>query len=264
MGYFSQRKKYKREGMFLGISLFFIAMFLLLRALFQESFVGVFVEDYLYHFYIFNMFLVLFAAIHGRIYYVLLSLLVLLWCYTGISSTANIFLSARIDNPTSFMKVSYAIDAPNKDILKSQPGNQIKYGEVRFSPECYGEYATYQKDGKNMTALRVDFSRLKSQHASVVFDNLAKFVSTRDEPLIIYGDFGLPSWSQPFKDFLRKTSLWVKNRVVVTDLQHRFNIFASPTINLLAYNNVGISDISVIKNNKDKNEVVFEVEYYFK
>lgn len=67
----------------------------------------------------------------------------------------------------------------------------------------------------------------------------------QDDPVIVVGDFGEPSWSPEMKDFLSATQLKVKNRMILKSRRHRFNPFAVPQFYVLAFDNVGIISLDV-------------------
>lgn len=80
--------------------------------------------------------------------------------------------------------------------------------------------------------------------------NLARFVDRQDDPVVIAGDFGLPSWSPLFREFLDKTGLSVKNRILFTDGVRYFAPFSAPTVNVLGYGNIGIRRLRFIPETK--------------
>ena len=103
---------------------------------------------------------------------------------------------------------------------------------------------------------------IKDKEIKGVYDNLIEFVLLQDDPVILVGDFGITSWSPIFKNFLQKTALEVKNRIIMTDGSHFFSPFSAPTINLLAYKNIGIRSINVFSaKKKSPLHIDFELEY---
>ena len=103
---------------------------------------------------------------------------------------------------------------------------------------------TIEKSGHVFNVIRVDFSSLKkvSQRRKAL-NQLKAFISSQDDPVIIFGDFGEPIWSVNMKKFLSDTDLQVKNRILLTQKGNRLNIFSAPSFYLLAFPNVGIKDL---------------------
>ncbi|MBQ8436269.1 MAG: hypothetical protein IJX20_01320, partial [Alphaproteobacteria bacterium] len=82
-------------------------------------------------------------------------------------------------------------------------------------------------------------------------------------PVIIVGNFGIPAWNPLFSDFLQNTALEVKNRILLSDGENLFSPFSIPSINILAYKNIGIRQISFKSNNESQHPLIinFNLEY---
>lgn len=124
-------------------------------------------------------------------------------------------------------------------------------GKLRLTPERDASFAAVKGGSRSFTFVNLDFSGLKPGEEKVLFDNLAEFVLSQDDPLIIVGDFGIPAWSDTFKRFLHKTELEVKNRIIPSSGKSLLNIFSVPTVNILAYRNVGVEEIELLKDKKN-------------
>ena len=77
------------------------------------------------------------------------------------------------------------------------------------------------------------------------YHNLEKFITLQNGPVIIVGDFGIPSWNLLFKEFLNNTDLSVKNRILFTDGKTSFRFWFVPSLNILGFDNLGIEKISM-------------------
>jgi len=63
---------------------------------------------------------------------------------------------------------------------------------------------------------------------------------------------------------LQETALEVKNKILLTNGENLFSPFSVPSINLLAYKNIGIRQISFIgedEENKQPMVIKFNLEY---
>lgn len=262
MGYFSQRKKRQRENMFLTASLAVICLILLV-SFFDGSYpIVAAIDNYLFQIYIFNLFLFLFALFHQKILFSVVALLVLLVSYTNISSAANIFSNTKVEADNEFI-LTYHKQLPSPKAFADSLGfASSHYGHIQLTPNLGAVFATVSIKDNIFTIVQVDFAKLELAEEELLFKNLADYVLAQDEPVIIFGNFGVPSWSQYFKEFLHQTSLEVKNRIILEDLQHDFSLFNIPSVNLVAYNNVGLAGIETVAAAKDKPAAVkFEVIY---
>lgn len=116
-------------------------------------------------------------------------------------------------------------------------------GKVHFSPRYEASYLSFDFDGHKGLLLNVDFSKLAAEEAAGLYNNLTEFVLEQNLPVIIIGDFGLPSWSDTFQNFLLKTGLEIKNRVILSDGSSLFNPFVRPSLNVLGYKTMGLKEI---------------------
>lgn len=110
----------------------------------------------------------------------------------------------------------------------------------------------FEQNEKRFVLINLYFARLPISEQSTVFKNLTEFILSQDDPVIVIGDFGLPSWIPVFKKFLNDTALEVKNGIILSEGRHRFNPFTIPTFYILAYRNVGIEDITFFPPQKSK------------
>lgn len=127
----------------------------------------------------------------------------------------------------------------------------LKSGKLRLSPRFTASYMSFIAEEQPLVLINIDLSGLSHRDEKTVYHNLAEFVTAQDNPVIIIGEFGIPAWSDTFKKFLNKTGLEVKNRVILSNGSCWFNPFGVPSLNVLAYKNFGVKDVSLL--NKDGN-----------
>lgn len=265
MGYFSQKKKHRRENMFIAVSLIILGIIAVLNSFDGIGNLSFFIRNYFFQLYLFNIFILFFALYCRKVLFAILSLVLLLFGYAYISSASNIFINTKVDAADKTFLLNYS--EPQKQtaagVLTEIPDMTAEsYGKVKLSPRYSARYAAYRSENSRLTLVRVDFSGMKISEQKGVFDNLAEFVSLRDEPLVIYGNFGTPAWSPYFKDFLHKTSLEIKNRIILSNLHGFFTLFNVPVINVVAYNNIGISEISgTSATEKQPETITFDIQY---
>ncbi len=265
MGYFSQKKKRRRENMFIAVSLIILGIIAVLNSFDSIGNLSFFIKNYFFQLYLFNIFILFFALYCRKVLFAILSLVLLLFGYAYISSASNIFINTKVDAADKTFLLNYSEQQKQTaaDILTKIPDMQAEsYGKVKLSPRYSASYMAYRSENSKLTLVRVDFSGMKISEQKGIFDNLAEFVSLRDEPLVIYGNFGTPAWSPYFKEFLHKTSLEIKNRIILSNLHGFFTLFNAPVINVVAYSNIGISEISGSSaTEKQPETITFDIQY---
>lgn len=135
----------------------------------------------------------------------------------------------------------------------------VRAGKLRLTSQHSASFMTLKENGRHFIFVNIDFSNLEENEEKTVFDNLAEFVLNQDNPVIIIGDFGIPAWSKTFRSFLNKTELEVKNHILMSDGRSWFNPFTIPTINVLAYRNVGLDDITILPSSHGHHPFYFEL-----
>lgn len=244
MGYFSQRKKHERENLFMTVSLSVTAIVYFVLLFDGEP--GGFIEILRgaeFHFYLFNIFLLLFTLWHRKILYSFLALLLLFWGYTSIAKTSRLLFSDASDSPRGF-DVAYKSGSQDYDgIINNEHVILRRFGKIELSPGTEAFFKTFEKYDQVFTLVNLDFSKVKASDRKLVFANLGKFVLNQDEPVIIVGDLGVPSWSPLVRDFLIETGLQVKNHIIYSDGEKPFSFFNIPTVNILGFDNIGINHL---------------------
>ena len=264
MSYFSQKKKQKRINIFLAGSLSLVAIVLFFALVFPDTAFFRIVDGIRFHLYLFSLFLMLYALFYRKTIYAFSGLCLLVFNYTIISSSTNLFYNILVKGTASINIEYHEGRTAFPEIVETIGSPARRMGTVRLAPGREAIFATFHKNRRRFTIIQLDLEHLTPDETSIIYNNLAEFVLSQDEPLVLIGNFGVPAWSPVFKNFLQKTSLEVKNRILFTDGKHIFNPFCIPTINVLAYKNVGIKSIEFQSRDKENNlplRINFELEY---
>lgn len=251
MGYFSQRKKQERENLFMVCSLWGIAaVFFITQLGSRNSGIVIFLNRWAFHFYLFNLFILGYTLWHRRMVYFLFALIFLVLNYVSVARTANLFFNGDVPS-NDYFNVTYQKGAQDYAKIANLPQAFVRRsGIIELSPGRKASFIIFEKDHRLFTVISLDFGNLKNREQETVFANLAEFVQSRDDPVIVVGDFGVPAWADVFKRFLIKTDLKVKNKILLTDGRNAFKPLSVPTINVLAYNNIGIRRLKFDEKNK--------------
>lgn len=81
------------------------------------------------------------------------------------------------------------------------PKTPLRAGKLRLTAERTASFLTFEAGGRNLIFVNVNFAGLTGSEEKTVFGNLAEFVLSQDEPLIIVGDFGIPPGRKLFGRF---------------------------------------------------------------
>lgn len=244
MGYFSQRKKHARQNLFMLISLLILSIiyiFLLFDT--TNNTVFKFLRDWQFHFYLYNIFLVLYTIIHKRCSYALVAIFLMFLNYGSLAKSARLFFNQE-QNGKNQIEISYHKGEQNYKIVSKQEHIE-KQGKIDLSPNLGAFFVSFKEQDFLFTIINLDFSKKYASEYKMAFRNLARFVSMQNGPVIIVGDFGIPSWNPIFRKFLNQTDLSVKNRILFTDGKASFRFWFVPSINILGFDNIGIKNISM-------------------
>ena len=129
--------------------------------------------------------------------------------------------------------------------------SSLKAGKLRLSPHFVASFSQFIAMKQPFVLVNLDLRKIGQGELKTAFRNLAQFVTAQDNPVVIIGDFGIPVWHPIFKKFLNKTDLEVKNHVILSNASCRFSPLAVPTINVLAYKNFGLKQLTFL--DKEKN-----------
>jgi hypothetical protein len=106
-----------------------------------------------------------------------------------------------------------------------------------------------------MTIIKINLDKYSSKVRKKVLKQLKNFVIKQDNPVILYGDFGVPAWNRYLRRFMVQTRLSIKNRLLFTK-GASYNIFTTPSFYILGFNAMGIENLKIKNNDKT---VTFDV-----
>lgn len=236
MGYLSQKKHQARENIFLYFMAFFLSV-LSCFALIKPDFSFVFFN--LFHLYCLSVLFAIYALVVQKYRQAFLFLFPLILSYTLLSSAGNIFISDTFNGEES-LTLSFGDDtAP---LASFSPDELLSSGSVLLANRYTAPYAVIDK-GRPLTLLRVNFKGAEASDYPLIFRHLYDFLLTQNNPVIIFGDFGIPVWTKLFKNFLATSGLFVKNRFLFTE-GFSFNIFSTPEFYILGFKDLGVSRLS--------------------
>lgn len=247
MGYFSQRKKHARQNMFMQVSLVILAIiyFLLWFDDGTSSFFKT-LRHAQFHFYLYNIFLVLYTIFHRQIIYSVLAVLLMFSNYGSLAKSARLFFNQE---PAGFNRLNISYQKGEQNYLPLEGEKIKKQGKLELSPHLTASFIVTEKNESLITIINLDFLSKYEREYPTALRNLEKFVVAQNGPVIIIGDFGIPSWDILFRNFLNKTGLSVKNRILFTDGKSKFRFWLIPSINILGFDNIGIESISMTGQN---------------
>lgn len=95
-------------------------------------------------------------------------------------------------------------------------------------------FVSLEIGGRGYVFLSFDLSGMSRRNKEKALGYVNAFVAAEDDPVIIFGDFGMTAWSPAFGRFLASNRLEVKN-----DLFSRFaNLLMPPTQYVVGYRNL--------------------------
>lgn len=242
MGYLSQKKQQKRENIVMAIMM---AVVLVLTALYL--FVPNFDWQYfnLFHLYCLSGILAIYALWRQKYKTLMFFTTFLIVNYIALAAYCNIFLSDGFDGRQS-LELTFDPQQKLIDTLKDE--NVIASGTIIIANHYTAHYAVIRSLSP-ITLVEVDFRKAKGAEYPTIFRHLHEFILQNDNPVIIFGEFGIPAWSEPFKEFIDLSGLMVKNRLL---FDNRFNIFSTPGFYVLGFKEMGIANISFTKSGKQQ------------
>ena len=245
MGYLRQKKQQKRENIFLA------AMMVMLAALTALSFTehGIDCKYFnLFHLFCLASVLMIYSLWRKKFKSVLVFAFLLLISYTSLAAYANIFLSDKFEGQQilelSFNKKQKLSDTLDKENIKAA-------GTIILAQHYKASYAVVEHNTP-ITLIQVDFSNASLSDYPLIFRHLNEFIAQNDNPVIIFGEFGIPAWSKSFKNFIETSNLSVKNRLLFNP-DMAFDIFSIPGFYVLGFKEMGIIDLDVVNANNTKN-----------
>lgn len=197
-----------------------------------------------FHFYLYNLFLVLYTLFHRHLAYMCLAIMLLFCNYGSLAKSALLFFNHE---PEGFNQLEVSYHKGEQNYLPTNGKYTITHqGKLELSPHLSAAFAGIEnQQDKTIMLINLDFSKKYEAEYQTAFHNLEKFVMAQNGPVVIVGDFGIPSWDILFREFLTDTGLSVKNRILFTDGKSSFRFWFVPSINILGFDNFGIKSVSM-------------------
>lgn len=235
MGYLSQKKFKIRENISLHIAAVIFAIIALI--LFFNPEFTLFRLN-LFHFYCLSIIFMIWAIAAHKIIPSLVIFIACVISYTQLSIAGNIFLSDNYNGSHSH-NISYS------DSLKINKADAK--GELFFGKNEFAQYAIINGDSP-LLIVRIDLAPLSRDKYSVILKELHKFIVKQDMPVVLFGNFNMPSWAKPFRRFSEYSGLNVKNRLIFSNSKEK-GLFAIPHFYILGFSHMGIDNLRVHKGN---------------
>ncbi len=193
---------------------------------FGESDFAISINQWRFQIYLFLTFVFVYSLCKRLYFYSFMSFLFLLLNFFAISSAVSIW--ERQDCKEKNLDVVY------KNSLAQIEQKTNLSGEVILSSNNVAPFVVFEKDEQKFLLLSVDFSGTQAQYLATDFAQLESFVLSRNEQIIVVGNFELVGWSSIFKSFLDNTGLIIKNPL----FSSLGNMFLPPQFYVLGYGNV--------------------------
>lgn len=258
MGYLAQKKKTARESAFLKWALIIFTILTLLVLLPQKD---SFLRNWLFQIYILNVLVLLYALSIGRFLYSLGLAVLVVINYFQIAMNARIFTNFSSEGEhhisvTYNPKASLEVEAHNAIILRR--------GHLVLGKDDIAPFMAIEKNSHVFTLIRVDLANNTAKERAIALLQLRNFISEQDDPVVVFGDFGLPAWSKEMSAFLEDTNLEVKNRMLFTKRGSRHSYLSVPKFYILSFQNVGVEeiDVSAPQDGKSYPEIKARLSFY--
>lgn len=250
MGYLSQKKHQLRENLLLNVASVILTFFTLF-SLINTNFDIVFPN--LFQLYIFSFILFVYSIIVKKYKVCLIFMMLFIINYTALSSSGNIFLS---DSYKGNKKLELVFDK-SSDIAGNFKNLKLNKGSLVLAGNITAPYVKIE-DVNPMIIIKVDLNNVSTKTLKTVLNQLRHFITKQDCPVVLYGDFGVPSWNRYMRKFARQSRLSVKNKILHTN-DSGFKFFSLPSFYILGFSNMGIDNIetSNLKNKIIKFDIVF-------
>ena len=232
MGYLSQKKSQNRKSLFFKASSIIVILWSLLLVYNPDI---VICRLNLFHLYLLSFLLLILSLCARNFKSSAIFLLSLIICFTNLSSACDIFLSDSFSGKTS-LSFNYSDQSPRINLTSTTTSS----GTIILADKHHAFYTTTPQP---LTLIQVNLQSAKPEEYPLIFKHLHQFIVLQDNPVIVFGDFGIPAWHKPFRKFLSKSGLSVKNKLLFS--REAYNIFSNPTFYILGFREMGISDISV-------------------
>lgn len=248
MGYLSQKKYESRKNIFLCVMM--VIMLLLTCAAFVNP--GFCVGFFnLFHLYCLSAGILIYALWEKSYKPAAFFAIILLINYTSLAATSNIFLSDKFDG-----RESVRLNFNPKWQFLTKSAELIPVEKISFtkSAKKQNAVAVMLLDRETpLTIISVDLKKTPKSSYPKMFKLLQDAIIKQDNPVIIFGDFGIPAWNKHFKKFLQSSGLSVKNRLMFTDK----NFLKPSNFYILGFREMGLSDINV----DNEKTILFDISF---
>ncbi len=235
MGYLSQKKHLRRESWFCVVAIAIMA---------AMTCCGIFAKNICpsalspLHLYALSALLTIYTLWRQRYKCSFAFFLLFVVNFTFISANANIFVSEDFNGSR---ELNLYFDASQNLSAQFNNSQIINAGEVLFDGKYAAEYMTVEPQNP-LTLIKVDFRNVNKKDLNRVFEQLSAFLKMQNHPVVLFGEFGIPAWTFPFRKMMNSSGLSVKNRILLTN-SNPFNIFSLPGFYILGFNEMGIKNL---------------------
>lgn len=112
-------------------------------------------------------------------------------------------------------------------------------GKIKLAPGNSAVFVRCAHQGKNYVFLALSTEGLSRRRQEQALQAVSAFISAEDDPVIVFGNFGMPAWDRLFTKFLADSGLEVKNTLFADVL----GVFTPPTEYVIGYRNLEFSGI---------------------
>ena len=249
MGYLSQKKHQIRENLFLNVMAVVLTLFTLL-SITNVSFDIAFPN--LFHLYLISFLMIVYSIIVKKYKVSLIFVMLFIINYTALSASSNIFISDSYDGSK---KIELTFDKAS-DVTGIFNAAKVNSGSLILANNTIAPYVKIN-DKNHMTIIKINLSKANTKLRKKILKQLKNFITKQDNPVILFGDFGAPSWNRYLRRFIVQTRLSVKNKILFTK-NSPYNIFSTPSFYVLGFNDMGIDNLE-IKDAKNGKEISFDV-----
>ncbi len=255
MGYLSQKKHESRENIFLTILAFVLVIttgiYLLLNGVYFDFF-------NIFHVYCLSLLFALYTIFIKKYKFTLIFGLILVFSYIILGTSANIFFTKSFNGKQN-LKLTFSENVSLKQNFNSD--DVVSAGALIVANKYISPYVNVKQD-ETLTFIKVDFKNVLQTEYNLIFKHLKDFIFNQSNPVVVFGEFGLPVWDKRFITFLRETNLKVKNKLIFTGTSvYRF--IKTPSFYLLGFDEMGINELSIKDNNKTIEMVIsFNLENF--
>lgn len=110
-------------------------------------------------------------------------------------------------------------------------------GRVTLAQNTYAEFIKIKKNNHEQTFITINLNKLNRLSKKIALKKLSDFISKQDNPVVVFGDFGMTAWNYNMSSFATKNNLETKNAL----LNNLRNIFTPPHFYILGSEKASLS-----------------------